>query len=72
MDTSIAKKLIEDLERNEYVPIPTSLSRRMDSKELLLFVEIGIFLYCCFIAKLMREIWFMSVTKTAPRFKFSP
>ena len=44
MDTSIGRK-IDDLERNEYVPIPTYLNRRMDSKELLLFVEIGMFLY---------------------------
>ena len=37
MDTSIAK-------RNKYVPIPTNLNRRTDSKELLLYVEIGMFL----------------------------
>ena len=46
MDTSIAKKKkkkIDNLERNEYVPIPTNLNRRMDSKEILLFVEIGMF-----------------------------
>ena len=45
MDTSIAKKLIDDLGRNKYVPIPTNLNRHTGSKELLLFVEIGMFLY---------------------------
>ena len=48
MDTSIAKKKKkkkkkDNLERNEYVPIPTNLNRRMDSKEILLFAEIGMF-----------------------------
>ena len=62
------KKLIDDLECNEFVPIPTSLNRRMYSKELLLFVQIGMFLFCCFISNLMREIWVMSGTKTAPKF----
>ena len=44
MDTSIAK-IIDDLERNKYVPIPTNLNRRMDSKKILLFAEIVMFLY---------------------------
>ena len=42
------EKLIDDLERNEYVPIPINLNKRMDSKEVLLFVEIGMFLYSFF------------------------
>ena len=46
MDTSIiAKKIIDNLERNEYVPIPTNLNKHMDPKTLILFVEIGMFLY---------------------------
>ena len=47
--------------------MPTNLNRRMNSKELL-FVEIGMLLYSCFISKPMRKIWFMSGTKAAPKF----
>ena len=36
MDTPIARKKIDDLERNEYVPIPTNLDSRIGLKRVVI------------------------------------
>ena len=44
------------------------INRNLDSKELLLIVEIQMFLCSYFISKLLSEIFFISGTKKAPKF----